>query len=83
MIVLNHPMIRVVSSSTFYEVEICMQNGTWVRHEPFPLDQRGLVAAISLAVDVLAGKFWLKEIVKQSEGWKAPLNVRLEGAKQC
>jgi hypothetical protein len=59
--ILQHELVKVFKTSNGYEMHICMQNGQWVEHEPFPGDQRGLVAAVSLAAEVLAGKFWLRK----------------------
>jgi hypothetical protein len=45
-------------------MEITCNDGSIVEHQPFPPDQQGLVSAISLSAEILAGKFWIKSVIK-------------------
>lgn len=77
-LILNHPLCQIYQEESAYRVLITMSKGGVVEHEPFPGDQRGLVAAMSLAVDVLAGKIWLSHVDRQSEAPQKPATVLLE-----
>jgi hypothetical protein len=76
-IILTHEMVRIVQTTTGYDLHLCMQNGQWVEHEPFPPDQRGLVAAVSLAAEILAGKFWLRKTLQQGPALNIPTPMQL------
>lgn len=77
-VILTHEMVRIVQTDAAYELHLCMQTGQWVEHEPFPGDQRGLVVAVSLAAEILAGKFWLRRLITKTEAIQAPATVLLE-----
>jgi hypothetical protein len=68
-IILNHPMVLVVEENNAYVVKIRMRDGRYALQSPFPADQRGIIGALTLALDVLAGKIMLT-------GIEAPSNVR-------
>ena len=48
-------------------VFIAMSNGGWIEHNSFENNLQGLVAALDLATQVCAGKFYPKGIVSDSE----------------
>lgn len=58
-VILNHPMVSVVEENSFYVVKIRMRDGRYVIQNPFPADQRGIIGALTLTLDVLAGKILL------------------------
>jgi hypothetical protein len=76
--ILNHELIKILEDKGQYRVLISMTNGGQVEHQPFPGDQRGLVAAVSLAVDVLAGKIWLSHVAETDSKVSIPERVLLE-----
>jgi hypothetical protein len=59
----DHEMVKVFSTKQAHTVYIKMQEGGWVKHHPFPPDLRGLVGAMGIATDVMAGKFWPEAVV--------------------
>lgn len=67
--ILDTPLVRIFQSSE-YRVFITMKSGTVVEHEPFPNNLMGLVAALTLATEVCAGKFFLKEVVGDTDAPK-------------
>lgn len=77
--VLDTDLIRIFDAEDSYQVYITAQSGAVIEHEPFPRDQRGLVAALMLATDVLAGKVWLKNVcVVHRDKLNPPERVQLE-----
>ena len=58
-IVLNHDLVRIVENSGKVEMFIKMGNGEWAVQRPYEGDLRGLIGAMTLAIDVLAGKIIL------------------------
>jgi len=58
-IVFNHPMCLIVEQDNSYVVKIRMRDGQYALQAPYPADQRGLLGAMMLATDVLAGKVLL------------------------
>lgn len=61
-----------------YKLMIRLQEGGSVEHAPFPGDVRGLVAAMDICTQVMAGKFWLRRFVDAGPAWTAPLAVQIE-----
>ena len=61
-IVLNHDLVRIVETNGKVEMFIKMADGLWAVQRPYEGDLRGLIGAMTLAIDVLAGKIILGEI---------------------
>mgnify|MGYP003352345167 CR=1 FL=1 len=61
--ILNLPICKIQLTKEGYVVLIKMKSGQWLEHCPFPADERGTVAALLLAADVCAGKFYPSKIV--------------------
>lgn len=61
-IIMNHSMVRVIERDNTYVLSIRMRDGQWAVQQPYPADQRGIIGALTLAVDVLAGKVLLMGI---------------------
>lgn len=61
--VVSTDLIKVMDNGQQYVVHIALSEGGWIEHNPFERSQQGLVAALLLAADVNAGKFWLKRAV--------------------
>lgn len=76
-IVLNHPMVRVAESNGEYHLSIRLRSGAWVNQMPYPADQRGIIGALTLAIDVLAGKILLTGI--ESPAKDVPQHAALPG----
>jgi len=81
-VIVNHKLVQVIlDPKVGYRVLIAMQKGGQVEHNPFPSNQMGLVGAMQLATEVMAGKIWLSHIASDAPGWTAPTAVMLEAAK--
>jgi hypothetical protein len=68
-LILQHRLVRIEFDGTQHRVFIAMSRGGYLEHNPFPGDLRGLVSAMTLATDCLAGKFF-------------PLGIHLEGKEK-
>lgn len=75
--ILNHPLVQIAQEKSKYRVLISLSKGGQIEHEPFPGDQRGLVAAMSLATEVLAGKVWLSHYIAGEKRFELPETVSL------
>lgn len=64
-VVLTTPFVRIVQTEVQYQVFITMSEGGIVEHNPFPNNVQGLVAALQLATEICAGKFFLMKVVKE------------------
>jgi hypothetical protein len=81
-VIVNHKLVQVIlDPATGYRVFITMQRGGKVEHNPFPANNMGLVAAMQLATEVLAGKIWLSHVESEAPAWTAPPAVMLNAAK--
>ncbi len=73
-VILDHSMVRIIEADQQYQLFIKMTNGKYASNAPYPADQRGIIAALQLALDVLAGKIMLAgtvdldDIDKPSQG---------------
>jgi hypothetical protein len=68
-LILQHRLVRIEFDGTQHRVFIAMSRGGYLEHNPFPGDLRGLVSAMTLATDCLAGKFF-------------PLGIHQDGVKK-
>lgn len=57
-LILDTELVQIVQEGGEYRMFIKMSRGGTLEHEPFPQDLRGLVAALQLATEVCAGKFF-------------------------
>ena len=81
-VIVNHKLVQVTEDPAVgYRVFITMQSGGQIEHNPFPANQMGLVGAMQLATEVIAGKIWLSHVSSDAPGWTAPTSVMLEAAK--
>lgn len=63
LLILNTQFVKILQLTTGkYRVLIAMSDGGWIEHNEFDGDARGLVAAMSLATDCCAGKFYPKRV---------------------
>jgi len=62
-LILNTPLVKIEDTGTEYRVLIALSDGGAIEHNPFGRNQEGLVAALLLAADVNAGKFYPKRVV--------------------
>lgn len=82
IMIVNHKLVQVIQDpAAGYRVFISMEKGGQVETRPFPGDQMGLVGAMQLATEVMAGKIWLSHVAKEAPGWTAPASVMLEAPK--
>lgn len=65
-IILNTPMVQILEMPSSYEMQITAKDGSVIKHEPFPKSLEGLVTAISLSAEILAGKFFLNSVLINS-----------------
>jgi len=72
-LILNTENCRIYSDKNGIILEMKMEDGGWVQQCPFKHDLSGLIAALTLSVDVIAGKVWLKKVVDD----KPKLNNKL------
>jgi hypothetical protein len=81
-VIVNHKLVTVIlDPHAGYRVFITMQRGGQVEHNPFPGNQMGLVGAMQLATEVMAGKIWLSHISSDAPAWTAPPSVMLTASK--
>jgi hypothetical protein len=62
--VLITELVQINDLGNQYQVLIPLTQGGTVEHEPFPKSLEGLVAAMQLATEICAGKFFLRRVVK-------------------
>lgn len=83
-LIVNHKLVQVIEDPVAgYRVLISLQKGGQVETNPYPGNQMGLVAAMQIATEVMAGKIWLSHLTKDAPAWAAPLTVQLEAPKQA
>lgn len=58
-------LITVVKAGTKLIPLLQCEDGTVIEHQHFDANQEGICAALLLAADVNAGKFWLKGVKTQ------------------
>ena len=63
--ILNTDTCRILFDGKNYTLLMRMGNN-WVKNAPFPGELRGLVAAMTLSLDVISGKVWPHEITDQN-----------------
>jgi hypothetical protein len=66
-LIVNHEIVKVMFEAGQHRVLIKLSEGGFIEHNPFPGDLRGLVAAMDLARDCIAGKFFPARIVQTKE----------------
>jgi hypothetical protein len=64
---LNLPNVRGYMAKNETVMYIKVESGQWLKHKAFNADLKGLVGAMMLATDVLAGKFYPECIVNESD----------------
>ncbi len=67
-IILNTELVQIHDNGSEYQIFINMSRGGQIEHEPMPRDLRGLVAALQLATEVCAGKFFPRQVVRTDKG---------------
>jgi hypothetical protein len=81
-VIVNHKLVRVEFDPVVgYRVFISMQKGGVVETNPFPGTNLGLVGAMNIATEVMAGKIWLLQLHSAAPGWTAPTTHMLEASK--
>jgi len=66
-VMLNTELVRAVIEKGQCKVFIRMADGKWAVQRPYDADLRGQIAALTLAIDALAGKIILTEVVQLDE----------------
>lgn len=56
--VLDTPLVQIFEEDNQYKMLIKMSQGGILEHEPFAKNLQGLVSALQLATEILAGKFY-------------------------
>jgi len=78
-VIVQHKLVQVLEDPALgYRVLISMEKGGQVETAPFPGNQMGLVGAMQLATEVMAGKIWLSHVASDAPGWTAPLTHQLQ-----
>jgi len=81
-LIVNHELVQVIQDPNLsYRVFIVMEKGGVVEHAPFPGNAQGLVGAMNLATECIAGKVWLQKIHSAAPGWTVPTKQQLEAPK--
>lgn len=82
-LIVNHKMVQVrLQEGIGYRVFITMEKGGVVETAPFPGNQMGLIGAMNIATEVMAGKIWLSHAVSEATGFKVPESVLLNAAQK-
>jgi hypothetical protein len=79
--ILNTPIVQILEKDGEYQVIIAMSKGGFVEHEPFPKDLQGLVSAMQLATECLAGKFFPRAVVESEKFSSNLIAAPKKGAK--
>lgn len=80
--IVDHKLVIVLEDPKLgYRVLISMEKGGQVETNPFPGNQMGLVGAMQLATEVMAGKIWLSHVATEAPGWTAPTSQMIEAPK--
>jgi hypothetical protein len=66
-IMLNTELVRAIVEKGQIKLMIRMANGSWATQRPYDADLRGQIAALTLAIDALAGKIILQDAVQLDE----------------
>lgn len=66
MLILNTPLVKIIQTKQGYEMEIMAKDGTIIQMQPYKNDLEGLVNAVSLSAEILAGKFYPVSIKKEN-----------------
>jgi hypothetical protein len=74
-VLLNHEFCKVVIENGQCTLYIRMANGEHAVQRPYPADLRGQIGALTLALDVLAGKIILGGTVRLNENEFKPENA--------
>ena len=61
--VLDTELVKINDTGDEYQVLIAMSQGGVIEHEPFPHNLQGLVAALQLATEICAGKFFPRRVL--------------------
>lgn len=61
--ILNTPLVQIFEENDEYKVLIKMSGGGILEHEPFPKNLQGLIGALQMATECLAGKFYPKRVL--------------------
>jgi hypothetical protein len=62
-VVLDTEQVKINEMVSEYQVLIKIRTGGVLEHEPFPKDLQGLVSAMQLATECLAGKFFPRSVL--------------------
>lgn len=62
--ILDTDLVKIKDDGREYKVLIRMSQGGTLEHEPFERNLRGLIAAMQLATECLAGKFYPRRVVE-------------------
>ena len=59
-LLLNHILVKIYLTDSEAKVIVKMKSGGWVELEPLPSSMDGVVMAMTIATEVLAGKFIIR-----------------------
>lgn len=76
-LVLDTDNVKVYLEGAGHVVYIKMGDGKWMVNRPHSGDLKGLVAALTLGIDALAGKIWPMTAVSLNEKDKNPSPLEL------
>lgn len=61
--IVDTPLVQVVYASKGIEVFVTAKDGSVVELEPFQPSMEGIVNAIHLAAEIMAGKFYVSKVI--------------------
>ena len=72
-LILDTPNAKIYQQKEGYVVYMKMKDGKWLVNHPHSGDLKGLIASLTLSIDVLAGKVWPMSVVDLSEKKNSPV----------
>jgi len=80
-LIVNHDLVQVIQAENgMYRTFIVMEKGGVIEHARFPGNPQGLIGAMNLATECIAGKVWLQSVHSAAPGWTAPVAQMLNPA---
>lgn len=62
--ILNTDNCKIIQDHNGFRVMMKMESGGWVESMPYSPELKGLIGALTLSIDVIAGKVWINKPVE-------------------
>ena len=76
MLILNTPIVRIEQIDNTYVLKLRTSSGKFMQCKPYDKDLKGMIAALTLAIDALAGKVWLDKMEEEPNLEKLTIEQR-------